>query len=195
MCIYIYFYYVVSAEWNRPLPWFATPHHTYYLVHYLMHPPDRCRSGLPSEALEEFLSICMGWKCPSSPALRPRRNGAVSLPTFGLPYRSRSKMDFVHAKGDLSSIAFIEENDQDICSPQTLYERDELGNLEIQDIDTQRWHIAHSLCKSQEHVYSFSLISFFHQHRQYLALAIRFYATHLMTLPSPGSIFPNHLLQ
>jgi len=103
------------------------------------------RSTLPSEALEEFLSICMGWKCPSSPVLRPRRNGAVSLPTFGLPYRSRSKLDFIHAKGDLSSIALIEENEQGPRSPQTLHERDELENLEIQDLDTQRWHIAHSL--------------------------------------------------
>ncbi|KAG0705359.1 hypothetical protein DFH29DRAFT_800351 [Suillus ampliporus] len=105
------------------------------------------RSTLPSEALEEFLSICMGWKCPSSPVLRPRRNGAVSLPTFGLPYRSRSRVDFIHAKGDLSSITLTEENEPvpRARSPQTLYERDELENLDIQDLDTQRWNIAHSL--------------------------------------------------
>jgi len=103
------------------------------------------RSSLPSEALEEFLSICMGWKCPSSPVLRPRRNGAVSLPAFGLPYRSRSKVDFLHAKGDLSSITLIEEYEQAPRSPQTLAEQDELENMEIQDLDTQRWHIAHSL--------------------------------------------------
>jgi hypothetical protein len=116
------------------------------LVHYyLMASLDHYRSSLPSEALEEFLSICMGWKCPSTPVLRQRRNGAVSLPTFGLPYRSRSKMDFVHAKGDLSSIALIDENEHGPRSPQTLYEQDELENLEIQDLDTQRWHI--SLCE------------------------------------------------
>ncbi|KAG1736726.1 hypothetical protein EDB19DRAFT_1719922 [Suillus lakei] len=105
------------------------------------------RSTLPSEALEEFLSICMGWKCPSSPVLRPRRNGAVSLPTFGLPYRSRSRVDFIHAKGDISSITLTEENEwvPRARSPQTLYERDELQNLEMQDLDTQRWNIAHSL--------------------------------------------------
>ncbi|KAG1759023.1 hypothetical protein EDD22DRAFT_849547 [Suillus occidentalis] len=105
------------------------------------------RSSLPSEALEEFLSICMGWKCPSSPVLRPRRNGAVSLPTFGLPYRSRSRVDFIHAKGDLSSITLTEENEwiPRARSPHTLYERDELENFEIQDFDTQRWNIAHTL--------------------------------------------------
>ncbi|KAG2360856.1 hypothetical protein BDR07DRAFT_1451834 [Suillus spraguei] len=97
------------------------------------------RSSLPSEALEEFLSICMGWKCPSSPVLRPRRNGAVSLPTFGLPYRSRSRVDFIHAKGDLSSITLTEENEwvSRARSPQTLYELDELENLDIQDLDAQ----------------------------------------------------------
>lgn len=105
------------------------------------------RSSLPSEALEEFLSICMGWKCPSSPVLRPRRNGAVSLPTFGLPYRSRSRVDFIHAKGDLSSITLTEENEwvPRARSPQTLYERDELENLDVQDLDTQRWNITHTL--------------------------------------------------
>ncbi|KAG1774330.1 hypothetical protein EV702DRAFT_1032343 [Suillus placidus] len=105
------------------------------------------RSSLPSEALEEFLSICMGWKCPSSPVLRPRRNCAVSLPTFGLPYRSRSRVDFIHTKGDLSSITLTEENEwvSRARSPQTLHERDELENFDIQDFDTQRWNVAHSL--------------------------------------------------
>jgi len=105
------------------------------------------RSSLPSEALEEFLSICMGWKCPSSPVLRPRRNGAVSLPTFGLPYRSRSRVDFIHAKGDISSITLTEESEwvPRTRSPHTLYERDELENLDIQDLDTQRWNVAHTL--------------------------------------------------
>ncbi|KAG2133850.1 hypothetical protein BD769DRAFT_1353808 [Suillus cothurnatus] len=105
------------------------------------------RSSLPSEALEEFLSICMGWKCPSSPVLRPRRNGAASLPTFGLPYRSRSRVEFIHAKGDLSSITLTEENEwlPRARSPQTLYERDELENFDVQDLNTQRWNTAHSL--------------------------------------------------
>lgn len=56
-------------------------------------------------------------------------------------------MDFLHAKGDLSSIALIEEHEQGSRSPQTLAEQDEVENMEIQDLDTQRWHIAHSLCK------------------------------------------------
>ncbi|KAG1879288.1 hypothetical protein C8R48DRAFT_227796 [Suillus tomentosus] len=107
----------------------------------------RASPRLPSEALEEFLSICMGWKCPSSPVLRPRRNGAVSLPTFGLPYRSRSRVDFIHAKGDISSITLTEESEwvPRTRSPHTLYERDELENLDIQDLDTQRWNVAHTL--------------------------------------------------
>ncbi|KAJ7043201.1 hypothetical protein C8F04DRAFT_1074025 [Mycena alexandri] len=41
------------------------------------------RSGLPSEALEEFLSILRpSFFPPASPVLITRRNGAVSLPTF-----------------------------------------------------------------------------------------------------------------
>ncbi|KAJ6488600.1 hypothetical protein C8R47DRAFT_1126246 [Mycena vitilis] len=41
------------------------------------------RSGLPSEALEEFLSILRpSFFPPSSPVLITRRQGAVSLPTF-----------------------------------------------------------------------------------------------------------------
>ncbi|KAJ7771709.1 hypothetical protein B0H16DRAFT_1514444 [Mycena metata] len=41
------------------------------------------RSALPSEALEEFLSILRpSFFPPASPVLLTRRNGAVSLPTF-----------------------------------------------------------------------------------------------------------------
>ncbi|KAF7338683.1 hypothetical protein MVEN_02094900 [Mycena venus] len=41
------------------------------------------RSGLPTEALEEFLSILRpSFFPPSSPVLLTRRQGAVSLPTF-----------------------------------------------------------------------------------------------------------------
>jgi len=142
----------------------------------------------------------MGWKCPSSPVLRQRRNGAVSLPTFSIPYRSRSRVEFVHAKGDLTNFTLIEENERGprACSPQTLYEQDELENLDIQDLDTQRWNIAHSLCERQESqdVYSSRLSVLFEQHLRYLVRAIRFYATHLMISPSLGShIFPDHPLQ
>jgi len=56
-------------------------------------------------------------------------------------------MDFLHAKGELSSIALIEEHEQGPRSPQTLAEQDEVENMEIQDLDTQRWHTAHSLCE------------------------------------------------
>ncbi|KAJ7702314.1 hypothetical protein B0H17DRAFT_140431 [Mycena rosella] len=46
-------------------------------------PPLRLRSGLPTEALEEFLSILRpSFFPPPSPVLLTRRQGAVSLPTF-----------------------------------------------------------------------------------------------------------------
>ncbi|KAG1772569.1 hypothetical protein EV702DRAFT_1048542 [Suillus placidus] len=71
-----------------------------------------------------------------------------TLPT-ALPtklYRTRCclyqfrRVDFIHTKGDLSSITLTEENGwvSRARSPQTLHERDGLENLDIQDFDTQR---------------------------------------------------------
>jgi len=64
------------------------------------------RSSLPSEALEEFLSILNpSFFPPSSPILRARRNGA-SLTNYPYQYRAR----VVHSRGD--SISLVEEIDR-----------------------------------------------------------------------------------
>ncbi|KAH7889899.1 hypothetical protein F5I97DRAFT_1934709 [Phlebopus sp. FC_14] len=72
------------------------------------------RSSLPSEALEEFLSILRpAMLAPSSPILRPRRNGAMSLPAFGASYRSKAKIDSVLSKGEHTVSNSAEESDVD----------------------------------------------------------------------------------
>src|ERR1700736_4061552 len=66
----------------------------------------RRSSSLPSEALEEFLSILNpSFFPPSSPILRARRNGA-SLPNYPYQYRAR----VLHSRGD--SISLVEEVDR-----------------------------------------------------------------------------------
>ncbi|KAH7929784.1 hypothetical protein BV22DRAFT_1029180 [Leucogyrophana mollusca] len=110
------------------------------------------RSSLPSEALEEFLSILRpAIFPPSSPVLRPRTNGTMSLPSFGLQYRPRNKMEAVHHRAvDHQGWGFGEDilrTKSPARSPEPIYEQDELsGDLENYDPDyTSRWLAAHTL--------------------------------------------------
>ncbi|KAF8840975.1 hypothetical protein BDN67DRAFT_996458 [Paxillus ammoniavirescens] len=103
------------------------------------------RSSLPSEALEEFLSILRpAIFPPSSPILRPRRNGAVSLPTFGVSYKPRTKIDTSHSKGERPISCLSEELDADKQTPtyspepiaESLASNWDICGHEI----TSRWH-------------------------------------------------------
>ncbi|KIJ60666.1 hypothetical protein HYDPIDRAFT_189931 [Hydnomerulius pinastri MD-312] len=101
------------------------------------------RSNLPSEALEEFLSILRpAMFPPSSPILRPRRNGAVSLPTFGVSYKPRTKIDTTHSKGDQAISNLAEESDAEkftpTCSPEPVAEHI-TGNWDTYGSEI-RWH-------------------------------------------------------
>lgn len=101
------------------------------------------RSSLPSEALEEFLSILRP-AMPSSPVLRPRRNGALAIPAFGVAYKSKSKIDSSFAKSDQSNFSLAEETDPTrqtpTCSPEPISEHLP-GNWDIFGPEiTSRWH-------------------------------------------------------
>ncbi|KIL00656.1 hypothetical protein PAXRUDRAFT_821454 [Paxillus rubicundulus Ve08.2h10] len=103
------------------------------------------RSSLTSEALEEFLSILRpAIFPPSSPILRPRRNGAVSLPAFGVSYKPRTKIDTSHSKGERPISSLSEELDADKQTPtyspepiaESLANNWDICGHEI----TSRWH-------------------------------------------------------
>lgn len=105
-------------------------------------------SSLPSEALEEFLSILNpSFFPPSSPILRARRNG-TSLPNYPYQYRAR----VLHPRGD--SISLVEEIDRSRStaaseSPEFTIDKDEvLSDRERQDNDTFRWFANSTLCTS-----------------------------------------------
>jgi len=66
------------------------------------------RSNLPSEALEEFLSILRPSFFPPSPP-RARRAGTTSVPSFPYPYKSRGRIEFVQQKSDHPSLFGVEE--------------------------------------------------------------------------------------
>lgn len=111
---------------------------------------DLPRSSLPSEALEEFLSILRpsAFFPSSSPILRTRRNGAT-LPHFPYPFKAR----VLHSRGD--SINFVEEMDRSrfnapTKSPELMIEREEItmGDHERYDSDTLAWLATTALCKS-----------------------------------------------
>ncbi|KAF8558451.1 hypothetical protein OG21DRAFT_1474902 [Imleria badia] len=100
------------------------------------------RSSLPSEALEEFLSILRpAIFPPSSPVLRPRRNGTLA---FGVSYKPRPKIDASFAKSDQPNSSIAEETDTlrqtPTYSPEPI--SDHLpGNWEIFGSEiTSRWH-------------------------------------------------------
>ncbi|KAF9228643.1 hypothetical protein BS17DRAFT_772289 [Gyrodon lividus] len=101
------------------------------------------RSTLPSEALEEFLSILRpAIFPPSSPILRPRRNGAVSLPAFAVSYKPRTKIDT--SKGERPISCLSEQPDPDkqtpTCSPEPITES-LTGNWDIYGPEiASRWH-------------------------------------------------------
>jgi len=100
------------------------------------------RPSLPSEALEEFLSILRpAIFPPSSPVLLSRRNGAVSI---GVSYKSRSKLDTSHSKGEQQISCLLEELDVDkqtpTYSPEPITETF-TGNWDIYGSEiTSRWH-------------------------------------------------------
>jgi len=104
------------------------------------------RSSLPSEALEEFLSILnpSSFFPPSSPILRTRRNGA-SLPNYPYQYRARV------LRSGADSISFVEEIDRarssaSTRSPECQIERDEVaGDHERYDSETFRWFATSTL--------------------------------------------------
>lgn len=94
---------------------------------------------MPSEALEEFLSILRpAIFSPTSPVLRPRRNGSVSLPPFGVQIRSRTKLDL---KGDHHP---ADDNDTEkrtpTCSPEPLSENFSANWDNHYAEFTSRWH-------------------------------------------------------
>ncbi|KAF5387073.1 hypothetical protein D9615_001645 [Tricholomella constricta] len=69
-------------------------------------PRSSPRSGLPTEALEEFLSILRpSFFPPASPVLRTRRQGAASLPTFSqervFPYKGRGRLEIIPQSNDI----------------------------------------------------------------------------------------------
>jgi len=102
-------------------------------------PRSSPRSSLPSEALEEFLSILKpsSFFPPCSP-LRARRNGG-SVPCFPIPYRAR----VLHSRGD--SMALMEEKDRPqsctpMRSPEFMIAKDESTNdHERYSSDLSRW--------------------------------------------------------
>jgi len=102
------------------------------------------RSSLPSEALEEFLSILNPSFFPPSPILRARRNGA-SLPHYPYQYRTR----VLHSRGD--SISLMEEIDRarsnsSAGSPEFTIERDDAtGDHERHESETFRWFATSTL--------------------------------------------------
>jgi len=102
------------------------------------------RSSLPSEALEEFLSILNpSFFPPSSPILRARRNGA-SLPNYPYHYRAR----VLHSR---DSISLVEEIDRarsnaSTGSPEFTIGKDEAANdHERHDSETLRWYATSTL--------------------------------------------------
>ncbi|KAI9569077.1 hypothetical protein HD554DRAFT_2095152 [Boletus coccyginus] len=97
------------------------------------------RSSLPSEALEEFLSILRpAIFPPSSPVLRQRRNGTLA---FGVAYKAKPKIDSSFTKSDQHNLSLAEETGQTpTCSPEPI--SDHLaGNWDIFAPDiASRWH-------------------------------------------------------
>ncbi|KAG9318275.1 hypothetical protein JVU11DRAFT_359 [Chiua virens] len=100
------------------------------------------RSSLPSEALEEFLSILRPAIFPlSSPVLRPRRNGAITIP---FAHKAKSKIDSAFPKSDQSNISLSDEADHlrqtPTCSPEPISEH-LAGNWDIFGPEiASRWH-------------------------------------------------------
>jgi len=117
----------------------------------LSSPRASSRSSLPSEALEEFLSILRpSFFPPTSPILRARRQGATTLTSFPYerPYPCKGRrLELVQQKHESSNLYGVEEVDRSSQSsrntsgtPEHLSDQDD-GILEIYDSDglRQRW--------------------------------------------------------
>jgi hypothetical protein len=135
-------------------------HHDLHLgqFHAVLNPSSTdtalsCRSGLPSEALEEFLSILRpSFFSPTSPVLRTRRQG-VSLPTLQHErsfYRSRGRLEIVPQKNDdkeESDNSRSTQPSRNTCSstPDPLNDIDGLAEVDT-DSSPVRWFKANILC-------------------------------------------------
>ncbi|KAI6043086.1 hypothetical protein EDC04DRAFT_2891354 [Pisolithus marmoratus] len=101
-------------------------------------------SSLPSEALEEFLSILRpAMFPPTSPTLRPRRNAATSL-SIGMQYRSRTKLDLTPSKSEWQCANQTDDNDAEkgtvTCSPEPFGDNF-TANWDAHASEvTSRWH-------------------------------------------------------
>lgn len=113
------------------------------------------RSGLPSEALEEFLSILRpSFFPPTSPILRTRRQGA-SLPTFqherSFSYKSRGRLEIASQKndGDDIDISRSTQPSRNTCpsTPDSLNDPDGMTEPDG-DSPSLRWFKANILGES-----------------------------------------------
>lgn len=137
---------------GKPLiPAFSPPQPSIVTIYHL----NFSRSGLPSEALEEFLSILRpSFFPPTSPILRTRRQGA-SLPTFqherSFSYKSRGRLEIASQKndGDDIDISRSTQPSRNTCpsTPDSLNDPD--GTIESDgDSPSLRWFKANILCES-----------------------------------------------
>lgn len=118
----------------------------------LSSPRASSRSSLPSEALEEFLSILRpSFFPPTSPILRARRQGATSLTTFPYdrPYPSKGRrLELVQQKYEANNLHGVEEVDRssqpsrNSCTPEHPSDQDDGGAVEFDIYDSDlrpRW--------------------------------------------------------
>lgn len=122
-----------------------------------LHVSDRWifSSSLPSEALEEFLSILRPSFFPPSPT-RTRRT--TSVPSFPYPYKTRGRIELVHQKSDHSPLFGVEEIERarstqlsrgagsSSDSEDNLEEGDEFGARDFDSLPT-RWFSSNNLCE------------------------------------------------
>lgn len=101
-------------------------------------------SSLPSEALEEFLSILRpAMFPPTSPILRPRRNASMSL-SLGMQYRPRTKFDLIQSKAEQQCTD--QTDDADAEKGAATYSPEPFGDNFTVNWDghasevTSRWH-------------------------------------------------------
>ncbi|KAF8078098.1 hypothetical protein FPV67DRAFT_1464136 [Lyophyllum atratum] len=117
-------------------------------------PRSSPRSGLPTEALEEFLSILRPSFFPSvSPVLRTRRQGTTSLPAFSqersFSYKARGRLDIIPQNNDLPDemdIAYSRQPSRNTssCTPDSLTDPESSFDHDI-DGTSFRWRTANVL--------------------------------------------------
>ncbi|KAG5342227.1 hypothetical protein C0989_004539 [Termitomyces sp. Mn162] len=118
-------------------------------------PRSSPRSGLPSEALEEFLSILRpSFFPPTSPVLRSRRQ-AASLPAYpqdrSLTFQARNRLELLSETTNISDDMDISRSQQpsrnSICLTPDPMNEDE-AHLDIDsDNFPFRWYKSNPLCK------------------------------------------------